>query len=238
MSRRVLVTGGSRGLGLALCQALLADGWRVVTCCRVVSAPLSVLLREYPDHLECHLLDLASPGSIPELARVGATQGLHGFVANAALGTAGGLTLTSEVRLRELIEVNMTAPILLAREVVKGMLEHGGALVFVSSVAARTGLAGLATYSATKGALSAFSRSLAREYGPRGIRSNCVVPGFIETDMSRSLDDERMEGLVRRTPLRRLGSTHDVVGAIRFLLSDDARFMTGTELVIDGGFLA
>jgi 3-oxoacyl-[acyl-carrier protein] reductase len=118
------------------------------------------------------------------------------------------------------------------------MLARGGSLVFVSSVAARTGLAGLSVYAATKGALVSFSRALAREYGQRGIRSNCVLPGFLETEMTCSLTPEAKARLTRRTALRRLGQADDVVGAISFLLSDAARHITGAELVVDGGMLA
>jgi 3-oxoacyl-[acyl-carrier protein] reductase len=118
------------------------------------------------------------------------------------------------------------------------MLARGGSLVFVSSVAARTGFSGLSVYAATKGALVSFSKVLAREYGGRGIRSNCVLPGFLETDMSATLSVEQRERLRRRSPLGRLGAVGDVVGAVRYLLSDEARFVTGTELVVDGGFSA
>jgi 3-oxoacyl-[acyl-carrier protein] reductase len=165
-------------------------------------------------------------------------DGVDGFVANAALGTEGLLTLTSERALRECVEVNLVSVMLLAREVVKGMLGRGGSLVFVSSVAATTGMSGLSVYSATKGGLVSFSRSLAREYGERGIRSNCVLPGFLETEMSASLGVDERERVARRTALKRLGQPEDVVGAVTFLLSDASRYVTGTELVVDGGLTA
>ena len=234
--KRVLITGGSRGLGLALCRAMLAAGWQVVTCSRRGSPELTDLQQQHPGSLEHWPVDLAASGaatSLAEQARV--LDGLDGFVANAALGTEGLLTLTPEAMLRECVEVNLTSTMLLARQVVKGMLARGGSLVFISSVAARAGLTGLSVYAATKGALVSFSRTLAREYGERGIRSNCVMPGFLETDMSASLSAAQRERLVRRTPLRRLGVAADVVGAVAFLLSDEARFVTGSELVVDGG---
>jgi len=121
--------------------------------------------------------------------------------------------------------------------VVKGMLGsgRGGSVVFISSVAARTGFSGLSVYGATKGALVSFSKALAREYGRKGIRSNCVLPGFLDTEMSASLGEDQRKRLVRRAALGRLGQVEDVTGAVRFLLSDEAGYVTGTEVVVDGG---
>ena len=130
------------------------------------------------------------------------------------------------------------ANLFLAREVIKGMLERGGSLVFISSVAARTGFSGLAVYSATKGALVSLSRAIAREYGERGIRSNCILPGFLETDMNQDVDAETRARLARRTALKRLGQPEDVVGCVSFLISDAARYLTGAEIVVDGGMTA
>ena len=128
---------------------------------------------------------------------------------------------------------------LLAREAIKGMLTHGGgSLIFIASVAARTGFSGLAVYGAAKGGLVSFSRALAREYGKRGIRSNAVLPGFLETEMSQSLPVAKRDRIVGRTALKRLGAAHDVAGVVTFLLSEQARYVTGTEIVVDGGLTA
>jgi 3-oxoacyl-[acyl-carrier protein] reductase len=118
------------------------------------------------------------------------------------------------------------------------MLTRGGTLLFVSSVAARTGLSGLAAYSAAKGGLVSFSRTLAREYGQRGIRSNVILPGFIDTEMSKSLSEADRARVTRRTAAQRLGKVDDVVGSVSFLLSDEARYITGAEFVVDGGLTA
>lgn len=237
--KRALLTGGSRGLGLAVCRRLLGDGWDVTTGSRRLSPELEVLLRQHPERLRHHPVDFSDAVSVETFARqAGALAGFQAYVANAAIGTEGLLTLMSDRVVRECVEVNLIAPMVLARQVVKGMLPGGGSLVFVSSVAARTGLTGLTAYAATKGGLVSFSRALAREYGERGIRSNCVLPGFLETEMSASLGGDQRERLARRTALKRLGSSEDVVGAIVWLLADEARYVTGTEVVVDGGMSA
>lgn len=237
--KTILVTGGSRGLGLALCRELLARDYRVITASRRSSPELDALRNAHGDRLAHHRVDFSQPDQVRQfIVSANLLDGVDGFVANAAVGTEGLLTLTSEESIRQCLEVNLIATMLVARAVIKGMLSRGGSLVFVSSVAARTGLTGLSVYAATKGALVSFARALAREYGERGIRSNCVLPGFIETEMSAALAADQKDRLTRRTALRRLGAPEDVVGAVLFLLSDDARYITGTELVVDGGMTA
>lgn len=237
--KRALVTGGSRGLGLAICQRLLEEGWQVLTTARSRPPALDELGSQFPGKLEFLTSDLGEPEAVARLcAQARVLEGFDGFVANAAVGTEGLLTLTPEAAIERTLNVNLLAPILLARQVVKGMLPKGGSLVFISSVAAVTGLAGLSVYGATKGGLGSFSRALAREYGERGIRSNCVLPGFLETDMSASLAESQRERLRRRTALGRLGRVEDVVGAVSYLLSDASAFVSGSELVVDGGMRA
>jgi len=238
----MIITGGSRGLGLAMARRFLADGWHVVAVARAETAEVRDLASSWSGSFRFVACDLSDAGAgVGRLsAEANLLEGYDACIFNAAVGLDGLLTLTSEDALRNAVELNLVAPMLLAREVVKGMLRRhrGGSLVFVSSIAARTGLAGLSVYGATKGGLLSFSRSLAREYGPRGIRSNCVLPGFLDTAMTASLGGEARERLVRRTPLARLGEPEDVVGAVAYLLSDDARHVTGAELVVDGGATA
>lgn len=237
--KRVLITGGSRGLGLALCRRLLDDQYCLVTSARTLSAELKALAKAHPGRLEFYPADLADPSGVPALAKAARLlDGIDGLVANAAVGTEGLLTLTSDAELQRCVQVNLVAPMLLAREAIKGMLNQGGSLVFIASVAGRTGFSGLSAYAATKGGLVSFSRTLAREYGERGIRSNCILPGFLDTEMTAPLSSEQRERLTRRTAVKRLGEPKDVVGAVRFLLSDEARYITGTELVVDGGLTA
>ena len=237
--KRVFITGGSRGLGLALCRGLLEDGWNVVASARGTTPEFDTLAAANPGRLEFFAGDLSDPSSIERLvheARL--VDGVDAFVSNAGIGTDGLVTLLSPDAIARCVQVNLTAPMLVARAVAKGMLDRGGSLVFVASVAARTGFSGLSVYGATKAGLVGFSRGLAREYGSRGIRSNCVLPGFLATEMTAGLDEARQGQLRRRTPLGRLGTPDDVIGAVRFLVSDAARHVTGSEITVDGGMTA
>lgn len=232
--KRVLITGGSKGLGLALCKQFLEAGYEVSTFSRSTPAAVEALKAQYAPHFRHVILDLARLENLESLDDFMETDI---FIANAGMGLEGLLTLTSEEAIRRCIEINLTSTILLTRQVLKGMLIRGhGCLVFVSSIAARTGLKGLSIYSATKGGLVSFSRSIAREYGSRGIRSNCILPGFLESDMTAEMDVNQRAGVARRTTLGRLGMPNDVTGCVEFLVSDPSRYITGQEFVVDGGF--
>ena len=115
------------------------------------------------------------------------------------------------------------------------MNEAGGSIVNISSVVGLRGYRGMAVYGATKGGLDAMTRALARELGAWKIRVNSVAPGYLRTEMSATLEDSQLEKILRRTPLQRLGTPADVVGPVRFLLSDESAFVTGQVLVVDGG---
>ena len=236
MSQRVFITGVSRGLGLVMAAGLLEDGWNVVGTARRRSVDVERLEAKYPHQFQFHPADLGQAGDVESLIEVTRIlDGYQAFISNAGVGVDGLLTLQSPEAIREGLEVNLMAPILLARAAVKGMLERGGVLVFIASIAARTGFSGLSTYAAAKAGLVGFSRSVAREYGSRNIRSNCILPGFLETEMTGGLDEGRRGQLRRRTPLGRLGRPEDVMGVVRLLVSDAGQHISGTEIVVDGG---
>lgn len=239
--KKILITGGSRGLGLSLVEQLHMSGWTVYTVSRNLSPELERIVRSSDGLVQWWSVDLGDPEQVKRIGeREEILAGLDAFVANAAVGTDGLLVLSGEADIRRTIEINLTSTILLTRQVLKGMLHRGsgGAIIFISSVAAITGFRGLSIYAATKAALLGFSRTIAREYGQRGIRSNVVLPGFIQTDMSASLSAELRQHLVRRIPAGRLGEVADVVGVVMFLLSDEARYVNGAEFVVDGGMRA
>lgn len=247
-----LISGGSRGLGLALVEHLLARGDAVATFSRSGSPALDALAAAHPDRLIVERFDAADSSSIHNfVTRATAHFGrIDHCIANAAIAHEGVLATMRDDEIDSMLSVNIRGAIIFIRECVREMLaaspplplgEGRGegapdrSITVVSSVVAETGSPGLSVYAATKAALEGFARSLARELGPRGIRVNAIAPGFLETDLSASLPPEQRSRIARRTALRRLGTAGDVVGAIDFLTSRSASFSTGQVLKVDGG---
>ena len=236
-----LISGGSRGLGLAIVEGLLARGDRVATFSRSGSPALAALAAGHPDQLLAESLDGCDTAAV--IGFVGRVVdrfgGLDHCIANAAIAHEGVLATMRDDEIDALLTVNVKASIVLVRECVRHMLvlpaRRSPTITLVSSIVASRGSPGLSVYAATKAALEGFARSLARELGPRGIRVNAVAPGFLETDLSATLSTDNRTRIARRTALGRLGLPADVVGAIDFLTTPAAGFITGQVLTIDGG---
>jgi len=241
MTRHVLVTGGSRGLGLALVEALLADGYRVSTCSRSDSEELA-RLRGDPAHDGRLFWHPATIGVADEVgafmeAAIAWGGGLWGVINNAGIAREGILASFPLVEVENLIQTNLTGAIQVARLALRHMLGRpgGGRIVNISSIIGQRGYTGLSAYAATKAGLDGLTRALAREVGRRGITVNSVAPGYLETEMSQTLSAGQRDQIIRRTPLGRLGTAGDITPLVRFLLSENARFLTGQTLVVDGG---
>ncbi|MFY8221886.1 MAG: SDR family NAD(P)-dependent oxidoreductase, partial [Pirellulales bacterium] len=234
-----LVSGGSRGLGLAVVERLLARGDSVATFSRSGSEALAALAAKHPGRLLIESLDAADASALRGFVeRAAAAFGsIDHCIANAAIAHEGVLATATDAEIDAMLAVNLRGSIVLVREAVRQMLVKAEqpSVTLVSSIVASHGSPGLAVYAATKAGLEGFARSLARELGPRGIRVNAVAPGFLETDLSASLSADNRSRIIRRTPLGRLGLPADVVGAIDFLSSPRAAFITGQVLTIDGG---
>lgn len=239
-SKVIIVSGGSRGLGQAAIESLLQDGHHVATFSRTTSTFIQSSLEWDPsgsvfywkqfDALEFHHLRAFAQDVICKWGKIDA------LVNNAGMGVDGLLTLTQESEVHSAIALNIEAVIHLTRACLKNMIaRQSGAIINISSVSAIRGYSGLSTYSATKAALDGLTRSLAREVGPMGIRVNSLVPGYFESEMVKLLSTKAKEQIVRRTPLRRLGTAKDLAGVLRFLLSPEAYFITGQTIVVDGG---
>ncbi len=237
---KVLVTGASRGLGLAIVARLLRDGADVIATSRSESSELRELKAQYKDRLSYFSCDLSQPAE-----KVAATFAsslsdrvqLDGFVNNAAVAYDDLVTNANADELTKMMHVNTVVPIVLTKFAIRRMLLHSirGSLVHVTSVCVHTGYKGLTMYAASKGALEAFSRNVAREWGPMGIRSNCVVPGFMETDMSAALDDTQKQKIYRRTALGEATNPDSVAAMVGHLLSTDATSVTGQSIRVDAG---
>ena len=239
-----LISGGSRGLGLAIVEALLARGDRVATFSRSGSPALSALAAAHPDQLHVEQFDASDSQAIQAFVKRAAARfgRIDHCIANAAIAHEGVLATTRDDEIDAMLAVNVKGSIVLVRECVRQMLVHHDGVVslhpsitLISSVVAERGSPGLSVYAATKAALEGFGISLARELGPRGIRVNIVAPGFLETDLSAPLSPENRERIARRTALGRLGTAADVVGTVLFLTTGASGFLTGQVIAADGG---
>jgi len=238
----VIVTGASGGLGAPIACTLRDAGFRVIAVSRTESEALSAAAREVSEGREGALhfvpFDLAEPAEIPDLvSRIRKEFGpLFGLVNNAGLGTSGVLATMRDREIERLVRLNTISPIVLTKYAVRSMMAHGGGrIVNVASIAGFTGYSGLSVYSATKASLIGFTRSLAREVGRLGINVNAVAPGFVDTAMTRSLDEGQRDRIARRSALHRLADAEDVANAVAFLMSAKARNITGTVLTVDAG---
>ena len=244
-SPTTIISGGSRGLGLAVASRLLERGDRIATFSRSGSAALDGLASRHPGRVHHEQFDTADSAAIRRFVANAADRfgRVDHCVANAAVAAEGILATMSDADIDAMLTVNLRGAIVLVRECVRQFLAQpkarpdaeAGAVVVVSSVVAARGSPGLAVYAATKAGLEGFARCLAREVGPRGIRVNAVAPGFLATELSATLSSADRERIIRRTPLGRLGDTADIIGAIDFLTSPGAAFVTGQTLTVDGG---
>ena len=229
MSRSVLVTGGNRGIGLAIGQRLAADGDDVMVTSRS---------GEKIDGLAVTRCDVRDAASVDEAFT--AAEQAHGpvevVVANAGITGDQLLALMSEDTFAGVLDTNLTGCYRVARRAVRGMIRmRRGRLIFISSVVGLLGSAGQANYAASKAGLIGLARSLARELGSRGITVNVVAPGFVTTDMTRGLPPDRQAAILSQVPLGRLADAREVAGAVSFLAGPDAAYVTGAVLPVDGG---
>ena len=236
----ILVTGGTRGLGLEIVRQLLAAKHRVFAVGRNSSRELEQL--GDGGSLTFIPYDLAQPQGIKEQlfdARIGIDTPLHGLVNNAALAYDDLISNLDLERLQQLFQVNVVSPMQLTKCAIRNMLLHkvAGSVVHISSVSAHTGYKGLAMYGASKGAMESFSKNVAREWGSKGIRSNCVVPGFMETEMSSALSEEQKQRIYQRTALKQATQISSVAAMVCFLLSEASCSVTGQNIFVDAGTL-
>lgn len=236
-----LVTGGSRGIGRATCEALAAQGATVI----VNYVRGEAQAREVADAIvakggkaEILGFDVADPKAVD--AAVESLVKKHGkldvLVANAGLAIDGLLLRLKDEDLDKLYEVNVKGALACARAAARSMLRaRTGRIVFLSSVVGEAGNVGQTAYAATKAALLGAAKSIAKELASRNVTVNAVTPGFIETDMTHGMQDAMRDYILKATPLGRIGSAADVASAVVYLASDEASYVTGQVLRVNGG---
>jgi len=236
----ILVTGCSRGVGLEICRVLLEQGHIVYGVARSCPDEFVALQKRYPEQLLYKSVDLSDSEHVRENVFGDFCSNkvrLDGFVNNAALAYDDIVSNINLDRLKKMYDVNVFSPMVMTKYAIRNMLLHHtkGSIIHISSISAHTGYKGLAMYASSKGALEAFSKNTAREWGALGIRSNVVVPGFMHTAMSSTLTDEQRAKIYARTSLKDATSVHSVAETIAFLLSDKAESITGQNIHVDNG---
>jgi 3-oxoacyl-[acyl-carrier protein] reductase len=237
----VIVTGGARGLGLGIVEDLLAQGYVIATCSRKPNPRMTEIAERVPERFlwrACQIGVAAEEEVFFEaVAEWLGERTLYGLVNNAGVAGEGVLATYPAVDIERILDVNLLGALRLSRLFLRTMLSRNwsGRLINITSIIGSRGYTGLASYAASKAGLDGATRALAREVGRRAITVNSVAPGYLETEMSASLGGAQRQQIVRRTPLGRLGTVADVVPLVRFLLSEDARFITGQTLIVDGG---
>ena len=238
-----LVTGGGRGIGRGVALALAAEGASVGVCARTLAQCEAVAAEIGSARGIAVATDVTDLGSC-EAAVAAVTER---FGPPAVVVSAAGISPVrqrAEVHdvdaWRAILEVNLTGAYLTARAAAPALLEHGGALVLISSTTGTRASPRIAGYGASKAGLTHLARTLAREWGGRGVRVNAVSPGYVETELTARLlaVDRLRDEILRDTPLGRIATVADIVPAVLFLASDEAAYVTGTELLVDGGMAA
>ncbi|MBS1827598.1 MAG: 3-oxoacyl-[acyl-carrier-protein] reductase [Acidobacteria bacterium] len=238
--RTALVTGGSRGIGRACAMALAAAGCKVVIAARDMAKleETAASIRDAGGEAIPVSLDLNDLDAIPRVfAEVAAQAGpVHILVNNAAV-TKDTLALRMKrADFESVVQVNLTAAFVCMQQVLSGMMrERWGRIINITSVVAQAGNPGQANYVASKAGLIGVTKSLAQEMASRNITVNAVAPGFIDTEMTQVLNDEQKQRILAQIPLKRMGSAADVAAAVRFLASEEAGYITGHVLNVNGG---
>jgi 3-oxoacyl-[acyl-carrier protein] reductase len=230
--KTALVTGASRGIGRAIAAELARAGASVVLSYRTSSEEAQALADEIGGRaVQADVSDAASAAALVEEA-----GDLDIVVNNAGVTRDGLIVRMSDDDWRAVLETNLSSCFYTCRAVTRGMMrKRSGAIVNISSIVGIHGNWGQTNYAASKAGIIGFTKALARELGSRNVRANVVVPGYVKTRLTDVLPEEATVAMLENTPLGRLGDPEDVAGAVRFLCSEDARFITGAVLLVDGG---
>lgn len=224
-----LITGGNRGIGLAIARSLAQDGFHVVIGSRS---------GQVVDGFDSVAMDVSSAQSVDDaFSHVENTWGIpEVLVCNAGITKDALVMRMSDEDFEDVINTNLTGAFRVAKRATKGLLKlKKGRLIFISSVVAMLGSPGQVNYAASKSGLIGMARSFARELGSRGITANVIAPGFVETDMTASLDDKRRQEISSSIPLGRFSDAQEIANVVSFIASTKAGYITGAVIPVDGG---
>lgn len=234
-----IVTGGASGIGAAAVERFVAEGARVVIADLNDQLGASLAERLGPDSARYLRTDVTSQDDVQRLFdEAESFGGVDAVFNNAGIGGLAPATEYTDEDWQNIINVNLTGVFRVARESMRRMQERGGSLINCASVLGHFGQSQTAAYSAAKGGVVNLTRTLALEGAPRGIRVNSVSPGYINTPLLELLDADVLDFLTSLHPVGRLGRPEEVAAAVLFLASDEASFVTGADLPVDGGFMA
>jgi len=229
VSRSVLVTGGNRGIGLAIAQRLAADGHKVAVTHRGSGAPDGLF------GVECDVTDNEAVDRA--FTAVEEHQGpVEVVVSNAGVSADAFLIRMTEERFEKVIDANLTGAFRVVQRASRSMQrKRFGRLIFIGSVSGTWGIGNQANYAASKAGVIGMARSISRELSKVNVTANVVAPGYIDTDMTRSLDERIQEGALDFIPAKRVGTAAEVAGVVSFLASEDASYISGAVIPVDGG---
>ena len=236
----IIVTGDSRGVGKEIVHQLLEEtDYGVIGVSRSSEESAGVLIEKYQNRFVPVSYDLTNAEGIKELymQKIRKIGQVYGLVNNSAMAYDDIISNLQLDQLQSMFQVNVFAAMHLSKYAIRDMLLHKtqGSIVHISSISAHTGYKGLSMYAASKAAMESFSKTLAREWGSKGIRSNCVVPGFMETSISSTLTRDQKDRIYQRTSLKKETDISSVASTVLFLLSDKSKSITGTVVHVDNG---
>ena len=241
--KTVLLTGDSRGVGHCIAKELLSKGYKVIGLSRSITNEIEILKELYGNKRYIHInYDLLNVDGIRELYKntlrpLTKENGIHAFINNAAMAYDDIITNLNYGPLDEMFKVNVFSPMMMTKYILRDMLLHKtkGNIIHISSISAHTGYKGLAMYASSKGAMEAFSKNTAREWGALGIRSNIVCPGFMDTEMSASLSDDQKKRIFNRNSMKKPVEVEAVASSVLFLIGPSGKGITGQVIHVDNG---